>query len=177
MLRRAVQRMPDRTGVGMAVVAVLLMQGCLDSSITGPPPALPIGEVEFAPELGIDLSEMDERESGLWVLDELEGEGSVAGESSLLLVDFEGFLPDGTLFDTSLESEPFTVVVEQGQLIPGFSEGLLGMRAGGQRLILVPPNLGFGAQEVPTSRTVIPANSWLVFRIFLRDVGNGDDPA
>jgi FKBP-type peptidyl-prolyl cis-trans isomerase FkpA len=160
--------------IGGVLVGVVALQGCLESSPTDIPAPLPIDEVQFAAELGVDLDAMEKRPSGLWVLDEVVGEGAMADEASTLLVDFQGWLPNGTLFDTSLDSEPFSVVVQDGMVIPGFAEGLLGMRVGGERLIVVPPHLGFGTQSLQTGLGVtIPANSWLVFRIFLRDV---EDP-
>jgi FKBP-type peptidyl-prolyl cis-trans isomerase FkpA len=153
-----------------AAAATFLALACSDSTITGPPPPLSIEEVEFAPELGIDLAQMEERPSGLWLRDEEDGEGLEAGEEDWLTVDYEGWLPDGTLFDTSLDGDPLVFSLAEITLIAGFAEAVLGMRAGGERLILVPPALGYGAQQVPTPRAVIPPNSWLVFRIFMRDV-------
>jgi len=154
-------------GAGLLLAVVIPVVGCSGSDATGPPPPLPIDEVEFAEELGIDLSQMEERPSGLWLLDEVEGEGPLVEEESELLVDYEGWLPNGLLFDSSLNGQPFAMVVAEGRVIPGFAEGVLGMREGGERLLLIPPGLAYGANP---PAAVIPPNSWLVFRVYMRSV-------
>jgi FKBP-type peptidyl-prolyl cis-trans isomerase FkpA len=159
-------------GLGLLATGMLILAGCLegDGGSTAPAP-LPIEEVEFAPELGVDLAIMEERPSGLWLVDEEEGEGPEAEVESQLVLDYEGWLPSGALFDSSLESgQPLELNLSFQDVIPGFAEGILGMQEGGQRLILIPPHLGYGAQQVNTPRVTIPPNSWLVFRVYMRSV-------
>jgi FKBP-type peptidyl-prolyl cis-trans isomerase FkpA len=156
---------------GFVLAALLLLPGCIESGGTTVPDPLPIEEVEFAAELGVDLAVMNQLESGLWLLQEEVGEGAEADMESLLIVDYEGWIPDGTLFDSSLEAgQPLELILSVQPVIAGFAEGILGMRGGGQRFLLIPPHLGYGAQPVNTPNVTIPANSWLVFRVYMRSV-------
>jgi FKBP-type peptidyl-prolyl cis-trans isomerase FkpA len=160
------------TRAGSALTALFILAGCFESqaSVSVPEP-LPIEQVEFDPELGVDLSVMHQRESGLWLLQEEQGEGPEAEVESILVLDYEGWLPNGALFDSSLEAgEPLQLVLAVQSVIPGFAEGILGMRPEGQRLLLIPPHLGYGPQQVNTPNVTIPPNSWLVFRVYMRDV-------
>lgn len=155
------------------LAALLVLPGCIESGGTGTtvPDPLPIEQVEFASELGVNLSVMEQRQSGLWLLEEEEGEGAEAEVESQLTLDYEGWIPNGTLFDSSLEAgEPLQLVLSIQSVIPGFAEGILGMQAGGQRLLLIPPHLGYGPQQINTPIATIPPNSWLVFRVYMRSV-------
>jgi FKBP-type peptidyl-prolyl cis-trans isomerase FkpA len=169
--RRIVEAKVARPGFVLA--ALLVLPGCIDSGGTGTtvPDPLPIEQVEFASELGVNLSVMEERQSGLWLLEEEEGEGAEATVDTQLTLDYEGWIPNGTLFDSSLErGEPLQLALSVQSVIPGFAEGILGMQAGGQRLLLIPPHLGYGPQQVNTPSATIPPNSWLVFRVYMRSV-------
>lgn len=155
------------------LAALMVLPGCVETGGGGTtvPEPLPIEQVEFASELGVDLSVMEQRESGLWLLEEEEGEGLEAEVESLLTLDYEGWIPDGSLFDSSLEAgQPLQLSLSIQSVIPGFAEGILGMRAGGQRFLLIPPHLGYGPQQVNTPSATIPPNSWLVFRVYMRSV-------
>lgn len=142
-----------------ALFFAVLASGCLDGTTTQVEPAPSVDEVEFSPIFEIDLSAMEERPSGLWIRDEVvPEEGTQAGEFDLAVVDYVLWLPNGQEADRGrLEFVP-----AGGQLIPGFAEGVLGMRAGGRRLLLVPPHLGYGGRE------------WLVFRVDLVAVNPRD---
>jgi FKBP-type peptidyl-prolyl cis-trans isomerase len=79
-------------------------------------------------------------------------------------VHYTGTLKDGTKFDSSLDSgTPFEVTVGTGSVIPGFDEGLQGMKLKEKRRLEIPSSLAYGSE----SRTGIPANSGLVFEIEL----------
>lgn len=101
--------------------------------------------------------------SGL-VYEDLEpGEGDPAAAGQLVTVHYTGYLEDGSVFDSSVDrGQPFTLPLGQGQVIPGWDEGLTGMRAGGRRLLVIPPELGYGAQGFPP---VIPPNATLTFEV------------
>ena len=78
-------------------------------------------------------------------------------------VDYSGYLPDGTLFDQGTG-----ITFPLGGVIFGFVDGMIGMKVGGTRLIVIPSELGYGNSTSTTSRGVtIPKNSTLVFRIKL----------
>lgn len=79
--------------------------------------------------------------------------------------DYEGKLPDGSVFDSSFErGQPVSGTV--GQFVPGFDEALKLMRPGDEWIVWIPPALGYGAEAVGP----IPANSTLRFRMALHSV-------
>ena len=133
---------------------------CDDETITGP--QFP-EDVEFAAALGVDLSQMTQLASGVYIQTLEDGTGDRVADGQVRLA-YTLWLPDGTEVDSSTD---FTTVLGAGALIPGFEEGVSGMRVGETRLIVVPSELGYGSQG--TSR--IPPNSVLVFRVELLEGG------
>lgn len=123
----------------------------------------------YAASLDVDLERMQRTDSGLYVEDVREGTGEplVAGQTAI--VHYTGWLPDGRQFDSSREPgrEPFDVMVGAGRVIPGWDEGLQGMRVGGQRRLVIPPALGYGAAG---AGGVIPPNATLVFDVELLEI-------
>jgi hypothetical protein len=99
------------------------------------------------------------------------GKGTQATPGTSVSVLYVGKLQDGTVFDSSAAhgNQPLTFTLGSQGLIAGFQIGVNGMKEGGERLIAVPPTLGYGAQDVkdPTGKVIIPANSTLVFDIKL----------
>ena len=81
-----------------------------------------------------------------------------------VLVTYEGRLTNGTVFDSSTEPEPMT----NGQLIPGFNEGLMLMSKGGRYRLHIPAAIGYGAEG---AGGVIPPNADLIFDVTLVDIG------
>ncbi len=125
-------------------------------------------ELEYAPELGVDFGELERSETGLYLHDLEVGEGPEAEEGQILMVHYTGSLPDGSVFDSSREREqPFPFPLGAGIVIPGWDEGLVGMRPGGRRLLVIPPHLGYGPEG---SDDVIPPNATLVFDVELLDI-------
>lgn len=94
-----------------------------------------------------------------------EGSGDqvvVAGDS--ITVDYTGTLEDGTQFDSSVGREPFTFIIGEGSVIPGWDQGLLGMKVGEERKLTIPSDLAYG----PTgSGDTIPPNATLIFTVKL----------
>lgn len=118
----------------------------------------------FAPSLGIDLTKMVRRPSGLYVRDYEAGTGTVASRDRTAVVRYNGILPDGKIFD----SGEITVVLDgKGKVIRAWEEGLLGMRVGGKRRLVSPPHLAYGARGAPPT---IPPNAVLVFDMSLLQV-------
>ena len=104
--------------------------------------------------------------SGLSVQDQTVGTGATAQPGDTLTVNYTGKLADGTVFDTSVGKQPFQFVLGAGKVIPGWDQGLVGMKVGGTRTLVIPPALGYGAQAVGP----IPANSTLTFDVTLISV-------
>jgi peptidylprolyl isomerase len=135
------------------LLAVLAAAACGDG-VTFPP--------EFDPSLGVDLDAMTRTASGLYYQDLAVGTGAVVIVGDSATVGYAGWLPSGTQFDAG--SFPFTVGV--GRVVPGFDEGVLGMRVGGSRRLVIPPELGYGDR----AQGPIPPNSTLVFEVELQAI-------
>jgi FKBP-type peptidyl-prolyl cis-trans isomerase len=108
------------------------------------------------------------------------GTGVAATPGSHLTVSYVGKLQDGTIFDASANhggTFPFTLGA--GQVIPGWEQGIQGMKEGGERILVIPPTLGYGSQDIKdqSGNIVIPANSTLIFDVTLVNVSNGSTPS
>ena len=105
------------------------------------------------------------------------GTGPVATPGSTVSVLYVGKLQDGTVFDSSAahNNQPLSFTLGTNGLIPGFQIGVNGMKVGGERLLVIPPTLGYGTQEIKdsTGKVIIPANSTLIFDIKLVNVTPG----
>jgi peptidylprolyl isomerase len=99
--------------------------------------------------------------------DILLGTGEAVAEGDTVVVHYIGTLQDGTEFDNSNKrGEPFSFTVGGGRVIKGWEEGLVGMKVGGKRILVIPPELGYGEQGIGP----IPPNSTLVFAIELLEI-------
>lgn len=105
----------------------------------------------------------------LTVTDTLVGTGAEATTGSTVTVKYAGTLPDGTPFDSSAAhgGEGITFQLGAGRVIKGWDQGIVGMKVGGKRHLIIPPSLGYGNQAVGP---VIPANATLVFDVELVNV-------
>ncbi len=103
---------------------------------------------------------------GLVVQDEVVGTGAEAQPGDVVTVNYTGKLDNGTVFDTSVGRAPFQFTLGVAQVIPGWDQGVAGMKVGGKRVLIIPPSLGYGSQDYGP----IPANSTLTFEIDLLSV-------
>jgi peptidylprolyl isomerase len=109
--------------------------------------------------------------TSLKVEDLIEGKGAAAKSGDKISVRYVGVLFNNNKeFDSSWKrgKAPFQVTLGQGQVIPGWDQGLVGMKVGGRRRLTIPPDLAYGAQGQPPS---IPANSTLIFDVDLTKIG------
>jgi FKBP-type peptidyl-prolyl cis-trans isomerase len=109
---------------------------------------------------------MARRASGLYIQNVTIGTGAVAGLGRSALVRYAGYLANGTLFDGGTTASEITVTLGSNQTIRAWEEGLLGMRVGGRRRLIVPPSLGYGAKGAGP----IPPDAVLVFDVELISV-------
>ena len=132
---------------------------------TEPAPTNAMGQPAFTP---VDTASMQRTASGLFVQDLTEGTGDTAQSGSTVVVHYTGWFTDGREFDSSHgRNEPFTAQLGVGNVIAGWDEGMQGMKVGGKRRLVVPPELAYGAAGHPAG---IPPNSTLVFEVELLEV-------
>lgn len=102
--------------------------------------------------------------SKLQIADETIGSGPAVKKGDSVEINYVGTLANGTKFDASADhGGPFTTQIGVGQVIKGWDEGIIGMKVGGKRKLVIPPSLGYGNQAVGS----IPANSTLIFQVQL----------
>lgn len=111
--------------------------------------------------------------SGLQITDVKEGEGDAVRSGDAVAVFYTGKLKNGKEFDSNVGQKPMIVEVGQRKVIKGWDEGLVGMKKGGIRKLIIPPELGYGKQGTPDGS--IPPNSELHFEIELLAVINASD--
>ena len=105
--------------------------------------------------------------NGLVIRDDVVGTGAEATAGALLTVNYVGTLSNGTKFDSSYDrNQPFQFKLGEGRVIKGWEQGFAGMRVGGKRTLVIPPELGYGAQGIGP----IPPNATLVFEVELLEV-------
>ncbi len=103
-------------------------------------------------------------ESGLKYFDFVEGNGPVVENDAFISVHYHGWFTNDVLFDSSiLRNRPFEFFLGRGHVIAGWDEGIQGMRVGGQRQLVIPPGLAYGAAGTPS----IPPNATLIFEVEL----------
>jgi FKBP-type peptidyl-prolyl cis-trans isomerase FkpA len=112
---------------------------------------------------------MNTTPSGLQYEDTVAGSGAEAKAGQYVTVHYTGWLykdgEKGSKFDSSKDRrDPFQFDLGQGQVIKGWDEGVQGMKVGGTRVLVIPPNLGYGARG---AGGVIPPNATLMFEVEL----------
>ena len=146
------RRLPFPIRASLVACALVLLAACRDP---GPPPGGRIAELQR--------------------IDVREGSGALATPGSLVTVHYTGWLYDenaadqrGRRFDSSRErGEPFTFLLGARRVIRGWDEGVAGMRVGGQRELMIPPEYGYGRAGAGDA---IPPHASLVFEVELLDV-------
>ncbi len=102
----------------------------------------------------------------LVVQDTVVGSGDEARAGVVVEVNYTGKFDNGTVFDTSVGKSPIVFRLGEGNVIPGWEQGLLGMKEGGRRVLIIPPDLAYGA----TGYGPIPPNATLHFEVELLKV-------
>ena len=144
--------MRDRIIQLLAVCAVISLAACKSSS------------TQPSSDSGI---------TSLQTTDVKVGTGTQATTGRFVTVNYTGWLYSasagdhhGAQFDTSVGKQPYGFTLGAGQVIQGWDQGIVGMRVGGQRTLIIPPRLAYGNSGVG----IIPPNSTLVFDVDLLDV-------
>lgn len=103
-------------------------------------------------------------DSGLQYVDLVKGTGATPETGQTVVVHYTGTLADGTKFDSSRDrNQPFKFPIGKGKVIKGWDEGVGSMQVGGQRQLIIPPDLGYGARGIGP----IPPNATLYFDVEL----------
>ena len=172
----------NRLIAALAAAALLGFAGCGDddddeSAGTGTTEtsaeqsAPPAEDVDTAtkPEVKVPKGEPP---AGLQVKDLKEGDGATAKAGDTISVQYVGVsYSTGRQFDASWDrpgQEPFTFTLGGGDVIPGWDQGVAGMKVGGRRQLIIPPDLGYGEAGAPPD---IAPNETLIFVVDLVDVG------
>lgn len=141
------------------------------------PPSDPATET-FAPSLGVDISQMTRTSEGVYYRDLTVGSGAEFSTSTDSIdLSYAGFLKDGTLFESA--SDRRFRSGDLGGAIPGFRIGLIGMKEGGARKVVIPSELGYAGRSrrnPVTGAIIIPRQSTLIFDITLIRVFNPAPP-
>jgi peptidylprolyl isomerase len=162
---------PDGSDTGTVATAT----ATTETTAKAPTFAKPTAAVtEIADAVGTDTKKKPKipKPSGeppkkLTVVDIVPGKGAAASDGDTLTVDYAGnSWSTGKEFDASWNSgQPFPVTLGQGQVIQGWEQGLKGMKQGGRRLLVIPPDLGYGASG---SGDKIKPNETLIFVVDAR---------
>jgi FKBP-type peptidyl-prolyl cis-trans isomerase len=148
-----------------AVAAIALLGACsLDTGPNVPAPVDPAND-SYASSLGIDIATMTKLPNGVYIKDTQVGQGAAAAASDSVQINYSGYLPNGTLFDTSKQTgrKPLEFVIGKGVYIPAFENSVVGMQPGGARTIIIPTGLAYGSAGQPAAG--IPPNTNIVFKI------------
>ena len=153
---------------GLAVLAIIALAGCQQGKSADSTPAQSAPPTTQQPTKPPAPPASTAKEvitsSGLKYQDLVMGNGPMAEEGTPVVVNYTGWLTDGTKFDSSYDPgrQPLPFTVGAGMVIRGWDEGVKGMRVGGKRKLTIPPDLAYGERGYPP---VIPPNSTLVFEV------------
>ncbi|KAH9485049.1 FK506-binding protein 4 [Psilocybe cubensis] len=103
---------------------------------------------------------------GVVIQDAKVGTGPMAKKGNTVRMRYVGKLTNGKEFDKNVSGKPFTFHLGKGEVIKGWDEGIVGMQVGGERILTIPPAMGYGSKK----QDVIPANSTLIFEVKLLEI-------
>lgn len=151
----------------LATAALITVVAC-NNEITGlEPPSDPATET-FAASLGVDVATMSQTTSGVYYSDIVVGTGTeVTAMADSVTATYAGFLKDGRLFDSGSN-----IVFDLDAVIVGFRDGMIGMKVGGKRKLVIPSELGYGnrTRRDFSGGVSIPRQSTLIFDVEIKNV-------
>jgi hypothetical protein len=162
---------PPRLRRALGLLAIVALPVAAACSLNSDQPIAPIiiippESTTYAPSLGVDIANSTRTADGLFYRDLTVGTGTLVEAGTRVSVRYAGFLTNGQLFDSSATPTAlFTFTQGTGAAITGFDRGILGMRVGGSRQLIIPPGLAYGAG---TGNGKFPPYSTLVFRVDLK---------
>jgi FKBP-type peptidyl-prolyl cis-trans isomerase len=145
-------------GIGGVVLLIIVILGVV----------LLLNQPAKAPAASKSQTSSNQGVTKLESTDEVVGTGAEAVAGKQVTVNYVGTLTNGTTFDSSYSrNQPFTFTLGAGQVIKGWDQGVVGMKVGGKRKLVIPADLAYGSQSPSAA---IPPNSTLVFEIELVSV-------
>jgi len=146
----------------LSLLAPLAFAACLNGTEPDSYPNIPIESTTFASNLNVNLAASTKTPSGLYYRDVTAGTGKTVATGDSVRVYYQGALASGQLFDQRASPQStFDFKLGTAFVIPGWDEGLVGMKVGGTRQLIIPPALAYG----PSGYASIPPNAVLVFNI------------
>lgn len=122
--------------------------------------------LSYHPDLDVRIDAMTQRSTGVLYRDTRPGTGDSVQAGVTVVVRYTGWLADGTEFDSNVDGAPYSFRVGAREVIEGWDDGLLGMRVGGIRQLVLPHQMGYG--EIGSGP--IPPYATLVFRVELLEL-------
>ncbi|MDE1919449.1 MAG: FKBP-type peptidyl-prolyl cis-trans isomerase [Patescibacteria group bacterium] len=166
---------PSQTAIAVTLALVVVIIFFIVPGLS--PFQTPAPEQTTAPDVTLNTTQTQtpsttmttEPVTQLQVTDETVGTGATAAAGDSVTVNYVGSLTNGTVFDASANhgTTGFTFNLGAGQVIKGWDQGIVGMKEGGKRKLVIPASLAYGNQAVGN---IIPANSTLIFEVELLKV-------
>ena len=161
----------------VTLVLLSLIVGCAKKAAepevsTVTPSAMPSPKVQPEVKPTVSDAKMITTKSGLKYQDLKVGNGASPKAGDLAVVNYTGWLKDGTIFDSTKGKQPFSFKIGKGEVIKGWDEGVATMKVGGIRKLIIPPDLAYGPDGTPGGP--IPQFATLTFEIELIDIVPAD---
>ncbi len=159
-------RRPSLRGLAATTFIAAIAAASVTAAQTAAPAPTPSALINS--KIGAKVTELKK-------IDQKQGDGAEAVAGKAVIVHYTGWLYDpvapdghGTKFDSSLDRKlPFGFVLGAGRVIKGWDEGVAGMKVGGKRTLVIPPQMGYGDRG---AGAVIPPNATLLFDVELLEV-------
>lgn len=149
-----------------SLLLVATLVGCQASETADPAPGTPAAATDATGSGTAPAPAAPDTTAQLQIKDVAEGSGMEARNGDMVIIHYTGKLPNGTVFDSSVGRQPIRFVLGRGEVIPGWDQGLLGLKVGGKRKLTIPPHLGYGV----SGSGPIPPNATLLFDVELVDI-------
>jgi FKBP-type peptidyl-prolyl cis-trans isomerase len=152
-----------RLSRAFSFLAPLAFVACLNGTEPNDFPNIPIESTQFASNLNVNLATSTKTSTGLYYRDVVPGTGNTVATGDSVFVYYQGNLSNGQTFDRRIAPDPsFAFKLGEPGFILGWSQGIVGMKVGGTRQLILPPSLAYGVAGYYPD---IPPNAVLVFHI------------
>lgn len=154
---------PNRIARRVFAATLFLGTACLNTGEPGGSPSNPATET-YAPSLGVNISQMTKLSDALYIQDLVVGTGTTAATGMTVKTTYTGWIVNGTQFDSNVGKATLDFTLGDPHLIDGFNAGLIGMRVGGMRRLVIGSDLAYGPDG---NGPIVGPNSTLIFEVLL----------